>query len=83
MASIDTSPEAHAVQIEVYRRLGPEGRVELAIEMSDEARRTAASGIRDRHPEYSEGQIRWALFRLILGDVLFRGAWPDAPLLAP
>ncbi len=83
MRSMDTSPEAHAAQLEVYRRLGPEGRLELALRMSEAVRLTSAAGIRDRHPEYSEAEVRWALFRLIHGDDLFRKAWPDAPLLAP
>ena len=83
MHSMDTSPEAHAAQMEVDRRLGPERRLELALRMSGAARLTTAAGIRDRHPEYSEADVRWALFRLIHGDDLFRRAWPNAPLLAP
>lgn len=83
MRSSDTSPEADAVQLEVYRRLGAEGRVELALRMSEEARATTRAGIRDRHPEYSEEEVRYAFFRLIHGDELFRKAWPEAPLLSP
>ena len=83
MLSSDTSPEAHAAQIEVYRRMGPEGRVELAFRMSDNVRRIAAAGILDRHPEYSDEEVRWALFRLLHGDGIFLKAWPDAPVLAP
>jgi len=79
----DTSSEAHAAQLEVYRELGPDGRVALAFQMSEEARQISAGGIRDRHPEYSDDEIRWALFRLIHGDVLFRRAWPYAPVLEP
>lgn len=83
MLSSDTSPEAHAAQIEVYRRMGPEARVELAFRMSDSARGIAAAGIQDRHPEYSDEEVRWALFRLVHGDDIFRKAWPDAPVLEP
>jgi hypothetical protein len=83
MPPTDTSPEAHAAQLEVYRRLGPEGRVALAFQMSEAARLISAGGIGDRHPEYSDEEVRWALFRLIHGDDLFGKAWPDAPLLEP
>jgi hypothetical protein len=83
MHSSDTSSDAHAAQVAVYKRLGPEKRVALAFQMSEEARSISAGGIGDRHPEYSEADIRWALFRLIHGDELFQRAWPNAPLLKP
>jgi hypothetical protein len=83
MRPADTSLEAHAVQLEFYRRIGPARRLELALQMSDEMRHVTADGIRSRHPEYTDEQVRYALFRLTLGDALFCAAWPDAPLLAP
>lgn len=83
MKPADTSAEAHAVQIAILRRMGPVKRLERALEMSDEARRITADGIRSRHPGYNEQQVRHALFRLTLGDKLFRAAWPHAPLLDP
>ncbi len=83
MLHSDTSAEANAAQLAAYRRMGPEKRVALAFQMSEQARQTTAGGIGDRHPEYSDDDIRWALFRLIHGDELFRKAWPDAPILEP
>jgi hypothetical protein len=83
MHSLDTTVEAQQVQIQVYRRLGPEGRLQRAMDMCDEAREVAQSGIRARHPEYSDEAVKWALFRLLLGDSLFRAAYPGRPLLAP
>ena len=79
----DTSAEAIAVQTEIYRRLGPEARCALAARMSATAREISLAGIRTRHPEYDTAQARWALFRLLLGDALFRRVWPDAPVLPP
>jgi hypothetical protein len=81
--SPDTSPEAYARQIEAYRSMSPERRVALAAEMSEDMLAVAADGIRARHPQYDEAQVRWALLRLRHGDDTFRAAWPDAPLLAP
>jgi hypothetical protein len=77
----DTSPIAHQLQIAVYRRLGPEARVALAISMSEEARRVMAAGIRARHPEYDDNAVLAAVRRLTLGDRLFRAAWPRAPVV--
>jgi hypothetical protein len=83
MRSPDTSPDADRVQREVFARMSGERRVELALEMSIAMRAVSADGIRSRHPEYQEVQVRHALNRLILGDRLFQQAWPDAPLLPP
>jgi hypothetical protein len=79
----DTAPEAHARQIAVCRTMTGERRLELALRMSDEARAITLAGIRARHADYSERDARLALFRLLLGDALFRAAWPAAPLLLP
>jgi hypothetical protein len=83
MRPADTTPEAHAVQIAIYRRIGPEGRLALALRMSDDVRAITRSGIRMRHPEYSEDQVDQALRRLLLGDELFRRAYPGQALIAP
>jgi hypothetical protein len=79
----DTSPEAAAVQRAIWERMGPEGRLRLALRMSEDVRALAAAGIRHRHPDYDDGDVRWALFRLVHGDELFRKAWPQAPIRDP
>jgi hypothetical protein len=81
--SPDTSPDADRKQREILASLSGARRIEIAFEMSASVREIAADGIRSRHPEYDETQVRHALHRLLLGDPLFRAAWPDAPLLAP
>jgi hypothetical protein len=79
----DTTPAAQAVQLAWLRRLTPAARIDLAIQMSEETRAITRAGIAARHPEYSAADVSFALFRLLLGDALFRRAWPRAPLLAP
>ena len=79
----DTSPDALAVQVDAYRRMGGEGRVAMLAAMSDEVREIALAGIRSRHPTYSESEVHDALHRLLLGDELFRAVWPGRPLLRP
>lgn len=69
--------------MECYRRMTPAARVAAAAEMSEDMRAVAAAGIRARHPGYSDAEVRHALFRLLLGDELFRRAWPHAPCLPP
>lgn len=83
MKPADTSTAAHAAQIARYRRMSGSQRVELAVQMSEDAREIARAGIQARHPTYTAADVECALRRLILGDDLFRRAWPSAPLLAP
>jgi hypothetical protein len=80
---LDTTADAHAVQLEVYRRLGGAGRVAVLFRLSTLVRETAMAGILSRHPGYDEGQVQMALRRLVLGDDLVQRAWPDRELVDP
>jgi hypothetical protein len=79
----DTDPEAHALQIEAYRRLGGSGRMAAAFRLSAAVRRTSMAGIKMRHPEYTPDQVKQALARLVLGDTVCREVWPDRELVSP
>jgi len=80
---LDTTPEAHAAQVEAYRRMGGMGRTAVALRLNELARKMAVAGIRARHPDYGEEQVRLALFRLIFGDELTRKVWPGRDLVDP
>ena len=73
----DTVAVAREVQRATLRALGPARRLELAIEMSEQARATAIQGIMARQPGLSPEQARARLLRRILGDDLFDAAWRD------
>lgn len=79
----DTSPDAHAAQLESYRRMGGTERAQIMFRLSDFARRTAMAGIRRRHPDYDDTQVLLALARLLHGDDLVRQAWPQRELVDP
>lgn len=79
----DTSADAHAVQCEIYRRLGGRRRLDVMFGLSDTVRRLAVSGIRARHPDYTSGQVRQAYARLLLGDALTATIWPNDELVDP
>lgn len=76
MRSRDTSSDVVAVQRAAQRRLGPAGRVELAFEMSEQARAVAIQGALAREPGLSAGEARARLLRRLLGERLYRAAWP-------
>lgn len=79
----DTTADAYARQREMYRRIGGRGRVEIMFRLNDTVRRLAMSGIRARHPDYTDDQVRHAYARLVLGDTLVRAVWPHRDLVAP
>jgi hypothetical protein len=73
----DTTVEAARVQAAILRRLGPERRAQMAAEMSDAVRSAARDAIRRQHPEYNERQVHLAFCRVVLGEELFRQAFPN------
>ena len=73
---LDTTIEAARVQAAVWQRMPMEMRLKLALEMIEHARSLAESGVRWRHPEYSDDQVRLAAIRLRLGEELYRKAYP-------
>ena len=83
MHARDTLPAARDEHIATYRRMQPGDRVALAFAMTEDARCVTADGIRARHPAYDEAAVIAALRRVLLGDALYRAAWPDGPFLAP
>jgi len=72
----DTSKEAFRKYFEVLRGLGMEGRARMAFELSNTMRAAVEAGVRQRHSEYDEEQVRWAVLRLMIGQKLFQQAFP-------
>jgi hypothetical protein len=79
----DTDTAAHDVQRDIYLRIGGGERLAIAFRLTDSVRSLAMSGIRRRHPDYTEDQVRLAFARLRLGDALVRTVWPDHSLVDP
>ena len=83
LASLDTSEQADAVQLAIYRRLGGAQRVAIAFRLGALVREATTAGIRRRHPGYSHEQAERAYRRLLLGDPLMRQAFPHDALIDP
>jgi hypothetical protein len=77
---LDTSLEALRVQSEILRAIGIEGRAKVLFDLNAQARALCEAGVRKRHPEYTDDQIRLARIRLTLGDELFRKVYPGVEL---
>jgi hypothetical protein len=63
----DTTPEAAAVQLDIFRRMGPERRLRMAMEASAMARRLFESGVRSRNPTMTDEGIQREVVRLLYG----------------
>ena len=59
----DTSPEADALQIEIYRSMTGAERMALALEMSEWLRELARSRVRADHPDWSDYQVNREVLR--------------------
>lgn len=65
----ETHSDGEAIQQEIFRRMTPEERLGLALEMSESLRRVALDGLRSRRPELSEQELSAELMRLMYGFV--------------
>lgn len=60
----------HAMQLDAIRRMTAGQRLQAALEMSEAVRDLAEAGIRHRHPELTDEQVRLALVEIMLGAEL-------------
>lgn len=56
--SRDTTPEAQRNQFELMRRLSPEKRLRLALELTDASRQMVLADLKHRFPQADEREIR-------------------------
>ena len=83
MRPLDTSPEAYKLQLEIFRAMTPGERLQRGSELSELSRGLLADGVKHRHPEYNEQEIRLAVIRIELGEKLFLTVYPDAKHITP
>lgn len=72
----DTTPDAWARQVEAYRAIGPDGRLRLASELSEDVLAIARDGIRHAHPDWSDALIDAELGRRLRRERADRPARP-------
>lgn len=70
----DTSRAAHAEQLAVLKRLGPESRVRAALEMSDALRSIRIDGIMARNPDWTREQATRDLVASMYGQGVLGGS---------
>ena len=67
----DTSPEAQRVLYDLYRRMSPARKFELICDTYEMGKQLAMAGLRMRHPNATEDELRRLWARQHLGPELF------------
>lgn len=60
--SRDTAPDAERLQLAIWRRMSAEEKLRIVGELCDSVRYLAEMGLRERHPDASDDEIRMRLF---------------------
>jgi hypothetical protein len=71
----DTTDDALREHIRGLRRLGISGRAAMTFELSDNLRQIVKDGVRHRHPDWDEAQVKQETLRIVLGDDLYNKAF--------
>jgi hypothetical protein len=66
----DTSLEAEAVMLDVYRQMPAWRKLELVDDANRAARQLAMAGLRARHPDEPLPRLRRRLLGLVLGEAV-------------
>ncbi len=66
----DTHPKIERLQIELLRQLPPWRKFQMAADMYTTMKTLALVGLRERHPEANEEELRRRLTELLLGPEL-------------
>lgn len=66
----DTSRDVEEIQLELFRKAPPWRKLELVDQLNQSVKLLALSGLRKRHPNATEKELRRKLADLILGEEL-------------
>lgn len=66
----DTTPKAEARQQQIFARMSGEDRLKMAMALSDQMRDIAMAGLRSRHPQAAEDEIRNMFIKAVHGLVI-------------
>jgi hypothetical protein len=66
MLSSESPTKADEIQAEIFRRMSPSRKLELAIAMQEQTRALMDSGLKLSHPQFTESERRREIARRIL-----------------
>ncbi|AEH51731.1 hypothetical protein [Pseudothermotoga thermarum] len=83
MKNLDTPTELEKAQIEILRKMPPEKRLKMSIELTENTIKLLKEGVRNRHPEYSDEEVKFAVIKILLGEELFKKVYPQFKEIKP
>jgi hypothetical protein len=75
--SSDTHPKMEALQIRLWRQASPTQKMHMLAQLNASVRMVAMAGLRSRHPQANEAELRRRLAGLLLGDELAQKVYGD------
>ncbi len=79
----DTSEEVDRIQFDIFRNMSEDQRQQRAAELIRSCRELQEQGVRIRHPNYTDDEVRIAAIRMRLTEELFQKAYPEFLHLVP
>lgn len=73
----DTHPGMEALQVQLLRQVSPTRKMEMLAQLNAAARVLVLSGLRTRHPQASEAELRRRLAGILLGEDLARKVYGE------
>ncbi|MEO0124440.1 MAG: hypothetical protein ABIL69_10620 [candidate division WOR-3 bacterium] len=67
----DTDQFSEEQQIKIFKKIPGEVKLSMSLDLTRTAIELLKTGIKQRHPEYSDDEIEIALKRLLLTDELY------------
>ena len=62
----DTQPESAVRQFDALKKMDINARAEMTFQLSDNLRSIVEAGIRQRHPDYKQDQVKQAVLNLVM-----------------
>jgi hypothetical protein len=74
----DTHPDIEALQIRLWREAAPARKMRMLAQLNAFAQQLALAGLRSRHPQADETELRCKLAGMLLGEELARKVYGDS-----
>ena len=78
----DTKEDSAIRQFEILQKMDIDARARMTFQLSDNLKSITESGIHDRHPNYTQEQIKQASLSLIIDKGILGQAFPDCEVSA-
>ena len=75
----DTHPKMEALQIRLWRQASPTKKMNMLAQLNSSVRILALAGLRSRFPNVSEGELRYKMAVLLLGEELAQKVYGNLP----